>query len=206
MKKNFFALLLVAFFLPGLFAQNSHQRAAQDILNERGEVYFSFPIDSKLAKPEMLEQLSRIISIDQVENNTVKAYANNREFSEFLKLGINYEVLTAPSMLIEPEMLGADEALSRENWDYYPTYSAYVSIMNQFATDYPDLCEVVNIKTLASNRQILCIHINDSLGVEQNEPEFLYTSSIHGDETTGYVLMLHLIDYLLENYGIDEQV
>ena len=29
---------------------------------------------------------------------------------------------------------------------------------------------------------------------------------MHGDETTGYVLMLHLIDYMLSNYGIGPQV
>lgn len=206
MKKYFSILLFTVFSFSGIFAQNNYQSEAIKVLNERGEVYFSFPIDMNLAKPEMLEQLSRIISIDQVENNVVKAYANSKEFSEFLKLGIDYQVLTAPSMLIQPEMLGAAETKGRQNWDYYPTYPAYVSLMNQFATDYPGLCEVVNIKTLASTRQILCIHINDSLGIDQNEPEFLYTSSIHGDETTGYVLMLHLVDYLLENYGIDEQV
>lgn len=198
-------MFLLLYSIVGLYAQDSQQEKAYNTLNSRGEVYFSFPVDAKLAKPQMLEQLSKIISIDRVENNTVKAYANSKEFSEFLKLGIDYQVLTAPSMLIQPKMLDVKEAQSRQNWDFYPTYSAYISIMNQFATDYPGLCEVVNIKTLASNRQILCIHINDSLGVDQNEPEFLYTSSIHGDETTGYVLMLHLVDYLLKNYGIDEQ-
>jgi hypothetical protein len=29
---------------------------------------------------------------------------------------------------------------------------------------------------------------------------------MHGDETTGYVLMLHLIEYLLENYGVDDRI
>ena len=41
---------------------------------------------------------------------------------------------------------------------------------------------------------------------EEAEPQFLYTSSIHGDETTGYVLMLHLIDYLLSGYGTDPTI
>jgi PKD repeat protein len=205
MKKILFVLSFLLISICGMQSQNSQQDKAYNILNNRGEVYFSFSVDTKLARPHMLEQLSRIISIDQIENNTVKAYANHKEFSEFLKLGIDYQVLTAPSMLIQPLMLDLKEARNAQAWDFYPTYPAYVSLMNQFATDYPDLCEVVNIKTLASTRQILCIHINDSLGVDQNEPEFLYTSSIHGDETTGYVLMLHLVDYLLKNYGIDEQ-
>jgi carboxypeptidase D len=36
---------------------------------------------------------------------------------------------------------------------------------------------------------------------DEYEPEFMYTSTMHGDETVGYVLMLRLIDYLLTNYG-----
>src|SRR5690606_13693325 len=44
--------------------------------------------------------------------------------------------------------------------------------------------------------------------VSQNEaePEFFYTSSMHGDELAGYPLMLRLIDYLLTNYGTNSEV
>ncbi len=34
----------------------------------------------------------------------------------------------------------------------------------------------------------------------------MYSATMHGDETTGYILMLRLIDYLLSNYGADPQV
>jgi predicted deacylase len=33
------------------------------------------------------------------------------------------------------------------------------------------------------------------------EPRFMYTSTMHGDETTGFILSLRLIHYLLNNYG-----
>lgn len=206
MKKYNVLLALFLFINQLLFAQNSQPDDAFKILKERGEIYFSFPVDINLTTPGMLDQLSRLISIDKVQKNEVYAYANRKEFLNFLELGINFNALAPPSMLLQPRMLEAKEASVRSTWDFYPTYSAYIAIMNQFASDYPDLCEVVTIATLPSTRQLLCIHINDSLGYDQNEPEFLYTSSIHGDETTGYVLMLHLVDYLLENYGTDDQV
>ncbi|MCD4735966.1 MAG: carboxypeptidase regulatory-like domain-containing protein, partial [Bacteroidales bacterium] len=41
---------------------------------------------------------------------------------------------------------------------------------------------------------------------EEGEPRFLYTSSMHGDELTGFILMMHLIDHLLENYGQDTRI
>jgi hypothetical protein len=52
----------------------------------------------------------------------------------------------------------------------------------------------------------LAIKISKNVQQEEAEPQFLYTSSIHGDETTGYILMLHLIDYLLSNYGIAPEI
>jgi hypothetical protein len=48
--------------------------------------------------------------------------------------------------------------------------------------------------------------LSANVNVQENEPRFLYTSSIHGDEITGYIMMLRLIDYLLKNYESDEQV
>ncbi|MBO6057332.1 MAG: carboxypeptidase regulatory-like domain-containing protein, partial [Bacteroidales bacterium] len=56
--------------------------------------------------------------------------------------------------------------------------------------------------TLPSNRKILIAHINNGDGA--GKPKFLYTSTIHGDETTGWMLMLRFIDYLLENPTLPE--
>ena len=200
------ALFVFLFLLPGM-GQTTEFQKAQQTLHERVEVYFQFQLNPDQPVREQLEELTRIISIDNMENGTVTAYANQKEFNEFLKLNLDYEVFTPPSMLLKPYMLDSKDLNLRNitAWDFYPTYQGYVDIMNQFETDYPDLCEVVNIKTLDSGHEILFIHINDSLGVDQNEPEFMYTSTMHGDEVTGYVLMLHLIDYLLSNYGSDNQ-
>jgi Zinc carboxypeptidase/Secretion system C-terminal sorting domain len=43
-------------------------------------------------------------------------------------------------------------------------------------------------------------------GNAEARPAVFYSSTIHGDEPGGFVLMLHLADYLLKNYGIDERV
>ncbi|MCK7536337.1 MAG: hypothetical protein MZV63_37830 [Marinilabiliales bacterium] len=40
----------------------------------------------------------------------------------------------------------------------------------------------------------------------RHEPEVFYTSTIHGDETAGFILMLRLADYLLKNYNTDSRV
>ena len=38
------------------------------------------------------------------------------------------------------------------------------------------------------------------------KPRVLYTSTMHGDETTGYVVLLRLIDHLLSNYESDPRI
>ena len=202
--KKIIVLFVFIFVNLGFMAQSHMIDNAKEMLADRGEIYFSFPIPADFT-PDRVNYISRLISIDKIENGKIWAYANGKSFDHFLELDLNFELLTPPSMLYQPFMLESDAARSRTAWDFYPTYSAYVDIMTQFAADYPDLCEVVSIKTLASSRELLFIHINDSLDIDQNEPEFLYTSSMHGDETSGYVLMLHLIDYLLSNYGTDDQ-
>jgi hypothetical protein len=86
-------------------------------------------------------------------------------------------------------------------WDFYPTYSAYVTMMQDFHTNYPSLCHLDTIGTTTDGRLLLVLKISDNPDVDEDEPDFLYTSSMHGDEITGYVLMLRMIDYLLTNYG-----
>lgn len=202
MKKLILSLWIATAVALSASAQNipGSLAKAQDVLKERGEVYFSFGINGL----SELETLTRIISIDNVKGNTVFAYANLGEFMDFLKYGYEIQVLTAPSLIDTVAMSsGSDQPLS---WDYYPTYPNYESIMNQFATDHPDITQLITISTLASGRKLLALKITDNPDIQENEPEFLYTSSIHGDETTGYILMLHLIDYLLNNYGIDDRI
>ena len=44
----------------------------------------------------------------------------------------------------------------------------------------------------------LTVKLSDSVNVNRAKPEYLYTSTMHGDETVGYILMLHLIRFLVK--------
>ena len=201
--KKFLTVLLI-FFSLNIWANDGDLDKAYNYLNTRGEVYFKIHIN-ELNKDVQL--LSKILSIDKVESNVVFAYANNKEFETFLeKTSFDFETLTPPSMLRKVKMKDNVDIKEVNDWDFYPTYEGYENIMEQFASDYPNLCELETMTTLPSGRKLLVLHINNNLSAEQNEPEFLYTSTMHGDEVTGYVLMLHYIDYLLSNYGTNPRV
>ncbi len=164
------------------------------------QYYFRFEIRDRAE----LNHLTQIISIDNVRGNWVYAYANDWEWAEFNRLGYRAQILPNPGDVIEPIM---SSNLSRlREWDSYPTYDGYVNMMYAFASTYPNLCRVVNAGTSVNGRQILFAIISANVGTREAEPQVMYSSTIHGDETTGFVLMLRLIDTLLSEYGSDPRI
>lgn len=91
-------------------------------------------------------------------------------------------------------------------WDRYPTYETYLAMMQQWAENYPTLCHVDTIGTSVQGRLILSLYIEIQTDDDLYRPEFFYSSTIHGDEVTGYVMMLHLIDTLLSSYGSSPEI
>ena len=164
------------------------------------ETYFRFATPDR----PMLDKLSRVISLDNVKDGYVYAYANADELAAFETFDLAWETLPRPGTLTSPKMARSTAAMA--DWDAYPTYGDYVAMMYQFQAAHPDICRIVNVGTTVEERDILFARISDNVATEEDEPEVLYTSSIHGDETTGYILCLRLIDSLLTAYGTDPLV
>lgn len=188
------------FFILLLSSITFSQLLDEQYFKDNHEVYFKFTL-SDLTD---LNSLTRIISIDNLEGNTVYAYANETEFNEFQKLKYSYTLLTHPGKLIEPEMSSDIDGIAA--WDVYPTYDAYIAMMYQFQSSYPNICRIVDAGNTVQGRKILFAVISDNVNQRETEPQFMYTSSIHGDELTGYVLMLRLIDSLLTTYGTNPRI
>ena len=191
MKVLRYIIILLATVVCGNgFAQRSQQELNQ-LMQQRNEYYFTFMLNGK----DDLKAIAHTISVDRVDGNVVTAYANNEEFGKFQKMGYEVTLQTPPSMLEEHVMWDGSNRAEYE-WDSYPTYEAYEAMMFQFATDHPNKCEIITLGTLPSGRKIMIAHLHN--GTTEGKPKFLYTSTIHGDETTGWIMMLRLIDYLLE--------
>lgn len=176
------------------------QNTVDEIFKNKTEVYFSFTVSDKWE----INSLTKIISIDDVKNNAVFAYANKEEFENFVKLNYEYKILPHPGTLINPVMSDIIDDITE--WDSYPTYDTYVSMMNMFATNYPGICRIVDAGNTVQGRKILFAVISDNVMIHEAEPQFMFSSSMHGDETTGYVLMLRLIDSLLSTYSTNPRI
>jgi hypothetical protein len=166
------------------------------------ETYFSFLIRSK----SEIHTITKLISIDNVKGDTVWAYANMPQFITFSRLGYNITLLPNPGSSSSVLMSDQISAGAKAPLSTYPTYTAYENLMSQYQSLYPTICQLQTIATLASGRKIIVAKISDNVATDEAEPEFLYTSSIHGDETTGYILMLDLMDYILSNYGSNSEL
>ena len=199
-SKTFLLLMLVFCFT---LVKAQHKKIRQQI-NARGEVYLLIDVPNQ----NTLYKLSKVSSIDKsvFDSNSKKVYAylNKNQLDDFEKLDLNYSVQTAPSLKIAATM--CPDADHVKNWDCYPTYNQYISLMNEFVANFPDLCQLEEIGTSVDGRSVMSMKISDNVAQNEEEPAFFYTSTMHGDETAGYVLMLRLIDYLLNNYNSDTRI
>ncbi len=196
--------LLLIFPIPA-FGQAEHEQA-MSMLEKKNEVYFSF---EKTGKD--MQDIARVISIDRIDScGEVFAYASASGFSRFLDFGLPYEVHDHPGDVgFDLYMKTWEELKTRdltESWDFYPTYEAYVSLMYDFEDQFPDMVEIVNIGETVLDRDLLFAKISPQVETRRPVPQFMYTSTMHGDETAGFILSLRLIHYLLTNYGEDDAI
>jgi len=197
-------LLFIVFAFIFTYTKAQNKELLVKELNKRGEAYIliKLPDDKKT-----LYRLNKVVSIDRtnISKDYVHAYISKRQLNDFEELKIDYTLIQSkPTFKLATDMC-ADLA-SVKNWNCYPTYDQYLSQMNEFATNYPDLCKLDTIGTSVDGRLVLSVKISDNVAQTEEEPAFFYTSTMHGDEVAGYVLMLRLIDYLLSNYQTDSRV
>ena len=181
MRKLFFVTFLVIITMTTLFAYE--------------EVYLKFNIENK----NDIEKYSDYIYVDKVIGNTVFAYSSASKLEQMKSKNLKFKQLINPSKRFKVQMSNNPQEI--REWDSYPTYDAYIDLMNEFAATYPEICTVESIGSSVEEREILVAKISDNVSQNENEPEFFYTSTMHGDEVVGYILMLHLIDHILQNYG-----
>jgi hypothetical protein len=171
---------------------------ARQVLAVRGEIEIRFvrPADQNL------EFLTGVLSIDRVNQDTLFAYVNEDQFRTFLTLSIPYEILPAPGL-----RLAKIAEINTVNWrTHYPSYSRYLALMDSFMMKYPGLCSLTDVGTTPGGHKLLVMRISGPSGSNENKPGVLLTSSIHGDEPLGFVLLLRLIENLLGQYGTSTEI
>jgi len=157
-----------------------------------------------------LSELTRLVSIEDVRGREVRAVATPAQLRRLREAGYGWQGLPGTRKAADATMCPAGwEDNPGRSWSCYPSYNQYTSVMQRFASDHPTLCRLVDLgvgnNTVRPHR-LWAVVLSDNPGLDENEPEVLLTSTMHGDETTGYVLTLRLIDYLLTGHGTDPEI
>jgi hypothetical protein len=194
-------LLILIFFL-GLkpiisWSQDSlRDNQLRSLIKQYGQAEVTIPYPGSRA----MENLSESVSVASVRGKYVFLNISPRTIEWFISSGYNYDIVKRPDY---KGLISAGSVSQAMEWQSYPTYTQYDSIMRHFTTAYPSLCHIDTIGTTVKGKYVLALKISDNAGTDEDEPEVFFSSSIHGDEVAGYVLMLRLADWLLKNYSTD---
>ncbi|MDR0789245.1 MAG: carboxypeptidase regulatory-like domain-containing protein [Bacteroidales bacterium] len=198
--KQAIAILLSVLFSVSLIAQSTkEENKVREVLSRRGEAKILVS-----ASKNEIGNLGNVVSIDAKNGDKWLCYVNEKEFNNFLTLNLPYQACIEDNQSKALTMANAVNQMS--SWDRYPSYEVYDTMMRNFAIAYPQLCRLDTIGITVEGRLLLCLKISDSVSETQNEPKFFYSSSMHGDELTGAIMLLQMADYLLSNYNSDSRI
>ena len=144
-------LSLVFLFI--VFSLSAQQ--IEDFFKDKGERYFRFTLNSE----SEISKISNMVSIDQIDDNVIVAIANIDEFKRFLELNIPYEFLPHPSDLIDFDAVELSNIKDVKQWDFYPTYDAYVALMNGFMLTIQIYARYIISVHYLAGRQLLAARI-----------------------------------------------
>jgi len=201
MIKRLLISFLIIIFIPHLcFSQGtSYDEKLRLVISRNGQA------EVIIANPgtRSIDRLSRAVSIRSVNSKSVKIILSPLTVEWFLSEGYDYQISEQPDSKGVTHSKNISEAME---WDTYPSYTQYDSIMRFFASNYPSLCKLDTIGSSIRGRLIMVLKISDNCNTDEPEPEVFYSSSMHGDETAGFILMLRLAEYLLKYYDSDSRV
>jgi hypothetical protein len=197
-------LTLIFIILSALSLNIIAQESSDDLLLKK-EIAQYGQATVQMQKPgrQAIDWLSRYLSISSVKEKSIEIVLSSQTVDWFILQNLDYTIIERPD---NKGILTSSSVKQAINWETYPSRLQYDSIMLSFANLYPSLCRLDTIGTSINGRQIMVLKISDNAGTDEDEPETFYTSSIHGDETGGFILMLRLADYLLKNYGTSNRV
>jgi hypothetical protein len=202
MYKGVLVILLafIALTLPAMAQQDTLEDIRlREIISSNGqaEVTMAYP------GINIFNDLTRNVSVRSVSDNIVNIVLSPVTTDWFISQGFSYKIIERP---LRKAFATVPVKKILSDWDAYPSYPQYDSIMQAFVRDHPLLCSLDTIGTSIKGKLVLALRITGNAGNDEDKPEVFYSSTIHGDETGGFILMLRLADYLLKNYNIDGYV
>lgn len=199
-KRLIIILFLLPFFTFPCFSQDTESnKLLRSMVSQYRQARVSIPFPGI----KEVNAISGNVSVSSVSRKSVEIVLSPLTVEWFISQKYNYVIKERTDI---KDIMSSSDVKDAMEWDSYPTYLQYDSIMQSFPVLYPSLCQIDTIGTSIYGKLVLVLKISDNPGNDEEEPETFYSSSIHGDETGGFILLLRLADYLLKNYGTNSRV
>jgi hypothetical protein len=108
---------------------------------------------------------------------------------------------------IEYDILIKDvNSYSQQFRGIYHSLAEMETILNDIATNHPDITTLYSIGTTYENRDIWCLEITDNPGQHEEEPGVFLMGLHHAREWPSLEICLHIAQTLTESYGTDPDI
>lgn len=188
MKSKILLILIIS--LSSIYAKNPWRE-------DEMEISIKF---SKLEDIQIINELNLMGDIYKKEG-LANLYVIPRELERIKEAGLSFEI-------IQKDLKGWsnkfwDEEINRAT---YMTYDEIITLMNNLANSYPNICRKEVYGESVEGRELSALKISDNVNDDEPEPEVLFDGGIHGDELGGPENVARFATLLCEAYGSDSKI
>jgi carboxypeptidase T len=133
------------------------------------------------------------VAIEEVRSTYVLGYALPSEIAQLQAMGYT----------VEPIYRASD--FPPQHADYH-NYAEMVAELNQVIMDHADIVDMFSIGQTWEGRELWTVKISDNPEVDEDEPEVLYIGHQHAREHLTVEMMLFIVNYLTDSYGLSDRV
>lgn len=158
-----------------------------------------FPFEARIAFPDTasLHAFIEVLPGEEVTVATVRGTEatlslTQTAYDRLLAAGYDVQRVPPPKAMKVP--------------DGYRSHAEVGAVLSAHAETYPEICRLYTLGDSVQGRALWVLRITDKPDLEEDEPEFKYISTIHGNENLGTEMCLNLIDLLLAGYGVDDRL
>jgi hypothetical protein len=187
---SFITVLLILTIIQDGYGQSPRQ--GDDIREAvrrygQAEVIISYP------GFDLMTRIAARYSVSSCNGTEAVLCLSHIDAEDFIATGIDYKIL-----LTEPHkaFFTASSVAEAMLWQSYPTWKHYDTIMHKIADHWSDVCLLDTIGFSVSGRAILALKISDNPASDEKKPAVMLSSSIHGDEPAGFVLLMRLAEFI----------
>src|SRR4030042_5598062 len=165
-------LKVILFLLP-LFTLKclSQIPSGYDLLRETVRQYGQVRIAIPYTGVKQLNDLSKELSVSSLRGKSVEVVLSPLTVDWFISRNIEYNIVENAD---SKSIITSSDVKQAMEWETYPSYPQYDSIMQSFADLYPGLCDLDTIGNSIYGRLVLVLKISDNAAVDEDEPETFY--------------------------------